>query len=133
MISIETTERCTIFRVTGDVTANEIILQAAHYLAGEQTETSLWDFTQTGRVKISTTEMKGIADSLMRVAKDGDGGKVALVGSKTINIGLGKLFAAFAQIAGLPYTYKVFRDMAQATEWLADSPGQNRVQETEKC
>jgi len=122
MISIETTGNCTIFRVTGDVTANEIILKAAQYMAGEQTDTSLWDFTQTGRVKISTTEMRGIADTLKRVATDAKERKVALVGSKTINIGLGKLFAAFAQIAGLPYTYKVFRDMPHATDWLADNP-----------
>jgi hypothetical protein len=122
MISIETTGKCTIFRVTGDATANEIILQAAQYMAGEQTDASLWDFTRTDRLRITTTEMKGIADSLKHVSKDGKVRKVALVGSKTINIGLGKLFAAFAQIAGLPYTYKVFRDMPQAMDWLDDSP-----------
>lgn len=104
------------------MTANEIIVQAAQYMAGEQTDTSLWDFTRTDRMKISTTEMKGIADSLKQVAKDGKERRVARVGSKTINIGLGKLFAAFAQIAGLPYTYKVFRDMAHAMQWLADHP-----------
>ena len=122
MISIETIGNCTIFRVTGDVTANEIILQAAKYMAGKQTDTSMWDFTRTGRVKITTTEMKGIADSLKNASKDGKVRKVALVGSKTINIGLGKLFAAFAQIAGLPYTYKVFRDMPHAMDWLANNP-----------
>jgi hypothetical protein len=121
MIVFETTDNCTFFRVTGDVTANEIILQAAQYMAGEQSDNSLWDFTRTGRVKISTTEMKGIADSLKHVANDGKVRKVALVGSKAINIGLGKLFAAFAQIAGLPYTYKVFSDMAHAMEWLVDN------------
>jgi hypothetical protein len=48
--------------------------------------------------------------------------KVALVGSKNINIGLGKLFAAFAQMAGLPNTYKVFRNLPLAEKWLADNP-----------
>ncbi len=118
MISKETQNNRTIFKVTGEVTANEITLQAIPYMAGEQTETSLWDFTQTARVKITTVEMQGIADRLTHVPKDGKVRKVALVGSKTINIGLGKLFAAFAQMAGLPYNYKVFRDMAQAMEWL---------------
>ncbi len=89
-------------------------------MAGEQSDTSIWDFTQAASVKISTVEMKGIAGSLKNVSKDRTVRKVALVGSKTINIGLGKLFAAFAQMAGLPYTYKVFRDMAHAMEWLAD-------------
>ena len=48
------------------------------------------------------------------------GGRVALVGSATINIGLGKLFAAFAQMADLPFRYKTFHHVAQAERWLAD-------------
>ncbi|BBO71806.1 hypothetical protein DSCA_57360 [Desulfosarcina alkanivorans] len=120
MISIETTDNCTFFRVTGDVTANEIIVQATEYMNGEQTDTSLWDFTQATGVKISTVEMKGIADSLKKITPAGTTRKVALVGSKRINIGLGKLFAAFAQLAGMPYIYKVFRDLDHALEWLAD-------------
>lgn len=110
--------------VSGEVTANEIIMQAGQYMAGEQTETSMWDFTQALRVKISTVEMRGIADSLKQVPTDGRIRKVALVGSKTINIGLGKLFAAFAQMTGLPYIYKVFRRRSQAEQWLAEKPRQ---------
>ena len=124
MISIETRDTCTIFKVTGSVTANDIVLQAAQYMAGEQTATSMWDFSQATRVNISTVEMKGIADSLKEVSKKDKVRKVALVGSKTINIGLGKLFAAFAQMAGLPYTYKVFRNTTHAMEWLKDSTRQ---------
>lgn len=120
MISIETKGDCTIFKVTGEVTAHDIIIQAAEYMAGEQTDTTMWDFTQTARVIITTVEMKGIADSLKQSATDGKVRKVALVGSKAINIGLGKLFAAFAQMAGLPYTYKVFRKKNNAMEWLKE-------------
>jgi len=122
MISVETRGHRTIFTVTGDVTANEIILQSARYREGTQTGPSLWDFTQAASVRITTVEMKGIADSLKNVPGEGEGRKVALVGSKTINIGLGKMFAAFAQIAGLPHTYKVFRHMAPALKWLEEKP-----------
>ena len=120
MISIDAKDGCTVFKVIGEVTANEIITQAVQYLSGEQTETSMWDFTQTRRIKISTLEMRGIADSLKEAASDGKVRKVALVGSKNINIGLGKIYAAFAQIAGLPYEYKVFRTIPLAEQWLAD-------------
>jgi hypothetical protein len=71
MISLETKDGCTFFKVTGNVTANEIIMQAAQYMAGEQTDTSVWDFTQATGVKISTVEMKGIADSLKRFQRTG--------------------------------------------------------------
>ncbi len=122
MISIETKENCTIFKVTGEVTANDIILQASGYLTGEQTDTSIWDFTQTKRVRITTMEMHGIADSLKAVASDKKKRKVALVGSSNVNIGLGKIFAAFAQMANLPNHYKVFRSLALAEKWLSDKP-----------
>jgi hypothetical protein len=99
-------------------------------MTGKQTDMSLWDFTQAGRVNISTAELKGLAGSLKQVAEDGRVRKAALVGSKTINIGLGKLFAAFAQMAGLPYTYKVFRNLPAAMDWLADNPDYSSVQQT---
>ena len=118
MITVETRGNCTRFKVTGEVTAEEIVRQALDYMAGKQTDTSLWDFTQAARVKISTPEMKGIAEHLKSAASDDKIRKVAIVGSTTINIGLGKLFAAFAQIAKLPYTYKVFRNLTQAEAWL---------------
>lgn len=121
MISIQKRDNCTIFRVTGEVTANEIAMQAAQFIAGDPTETSLWDFTGTTRLKITTLELKGIADSLKRISPKAKARKVALVGSKSINIGLGKLFAAFAQMAGLPSKYKVFRDMDHAMQWLQNA------------
>ena len=53
---VETKNKCILFRVTGEVTANEIMTQAAQYIAGEQTGTSLWDFTQATHVKITLND-----------------------------------------------------------------------------
>jgi len=120
MIKVEKSDDLTIFRVTGEVTANDIIAEAVQYMEVEQTETSMWDFTKTEKVHIKTLELKGIADSLKRAAKDEIVRKVALVGSKSINIGLGKVFGAFAQMAGLPYIYKPFRNIDDAIKWLEE-------------
>ena len=120
MITTETTDDITTFKVTGKVTASDIIAQAVQYMEGEQTKSSMWDFTKTEKIDIKTLELKGIADSLKRAAKDEIVRKVALVGSKSINIGLGKVFGAFAQMAGLPYTYKPFRNIDEAMKWLEE-------------
>jgi hypothetical protein len=120
MIKVEKFGDLTIFRVTGEVTAKDIITKAVHYMEGEQTKTSMWDFTQTAKVGIATLELKGIALSLKGISKDETVRKVALVGSKSINIGLGKVFGAFAQMAGLPYTYKSFRNIDDAMKWLEE-------------
>ena len=120
MITRETSRNLTIFRVTGEVTANDIVAEAVRYMVGEETETSLWDFTRATKIKITTLELKGIADSLRSVAKNDTVRKVALVASKNINIGLGKVFGAFAQMASLPYTYKTFRNIRDAMQWLEE-------------
>ena len=122
MITVDIDGDCTIFRVTGEVTANEILMQAAEYLAGQQTRVSMWDFTGAARVKITTVELQGLATSLKKAAADKTIRKTALVGSKNINIGLGKLFTAFAQMAGLPFDYKVFRVLDHARKWLDENP-----------
>lgn len=118
MIELETDGKCTIFKVTGDVNAADIVFQATKYISGGQTDTSIWDFTQATHVNISTAEMKSITDSIKKVSTDGRKRKVALVGSKSINIGLGKFFAAIAEIYKLPYEYRVFRNIVLAKEWL---------------
>jgi hypothetical protein len=121
MITIKKEADCTIFEVTDEVTANEILIKLTQYMGGEPTDTAIWDFSDAAKIKISTLEMKGIADSLKKLSSNDRSRRVALVGSKTINIGLGKLFTAFAQMAGLPNTYKVFRDIAMAKKWIEES------------
>jgi hypothetical protein len=122
MITINKEDGCTIFKVTEEVTANEILIELAQYFGDNPTETAIWDFSGAAKVKISTLEMKGIADSLTTFSSDDKPRRVALVGSKTINIGLGKLFAAFAEMAGLHNTYKVFRDITTAKKWIEHKP-----------
>jgi len=118
MITMEKNEGLTIFNVSGEVTAHDIIMQAVQYLKEEPTESSMWDFTEATKLEITTLEMQGIADSLKHVVKGHNIRKVALVSSKSINIGLGKVFGAFAQMAGLPYAYKSFRNTEDAVVWL---------------
>ncbi|HSO19926.1 MAG TPA: hypothetical protein VLT88_10730 [Desulfosarcina sp.] len=120
MISTEVKGNCTIFKAVGTVSASDILTAAVGYLSGAPTETSLWDFTRTTELRMTALEMQGIAESLKHVSPDRKGGKVALVGSPTINIGLGKMFAAFARMAGLPFRYKAFHHAEQAKAWLAD-------------
>lgn len=122
MIALETENNCTIFKVTGEVTADEILFQLAQYMRGEPTDTAIWDFTEAKKVKISTLEIKGIADSIRKFSNDDVSRRIAFAGSKNINIGLGKVFAAFAEMAGVTHEYRVFRDTKTARKWLHDTP-----------
>lgn len=111
-------DNLTIFKVTGAVSAEEIVTKAAEDMAAPQTENRLWDFSRASSVKLTTDAIEEIAHGLTSHAAHIEGGKVALVGSKMVNIGLGKVFKAFASQAGLPYTYRIFRNTQRAIDWL---------------
>ena len=115
---METQEDCTIFEVTGNLNATDIVVQATKCLSGKKTDTFLWDFTQASRVDISTAEIKGIVSSIEEISTDRKIQKVALVGSKNINIGLLKFLSAIAEIYDSPNEHQVFRDIDLAKDWL---------------
>jgi hypothetical protein len=108
----------TIFTVTGSVSAKEIIAMATEDMTAPQTRDTIWDFSQASSVKLSSLAMKKIADDLTTHAAHIEGRRVALVGAGAIQVGLGKMFRAFATLAGLPHEYRVFRNRVRAEEWL---------------
>jgi hypothetical protein len=111
-------DNLTIFTVSGAVSAEEIVTKAAEDMAAPLTKDSMWDFSEASSAKLTTAAIEKIAQSLTSHAAHLEGGKVALVGSKMVNIGLGKMFKVFATLAGLPHTYRVFRNAEQAIAWL---------------
>ena len=70
MLSMETKGNCTFFMVTGEVPANEILMPLAQYMRGERTATAIWDFSEAQNIKITTLEMKGIADCIEKFSND---------------------------------------------------------------
>ena len=113
----------TIFTVSGTVSAEEIVTAAAEDMAAPQTLNSIWDFSQASSVRLTTAAIEKIATNLTAHAAHIGGGKVALVGSGGIQVGLGKVFKAFAALAGLPYEYRVFRKRERAEAWLREGCG----------
>ncbi|MEJ2638421.1 MAG: hypothetical protein P8010_02495 [Desulfosarcinaceae bacterium] len=109
----------TIFTVTGVVSVEEIVKRATEDLAAPQTRDAIWDFSLASSVKLSGAGMKRIVEDLTTHAAHVEGRKVALVGSGAIQVGLGKMFRAFAALADLPHEYRVFRNRERADEWLS--------------
>jgi hypothetical protein len=109
----------TIFTVMGAVSVQEIVKQATEDLAAPQTRDAIWDFSLASSVNLSTGGMKQIVNDLTTHAAHVEGRRVALVGAGAIQVGLGKMFKAFAAMAGLPHEYRVFRNRVRAEEWLS--------------
>ncbi len=127
MISVKKQEKYTIFKVIGALNAEDILVQANKYLPGKKPDNSLWDFSKASKIDISIADMNDISSSIGAVSTDGKVRKVALVGSKTINIGLLNFFAAIMKMNNLPDEYQVFRDVDLAKDWLQKKSEKNEI------
>ena len=111
----------TLFSVSGAVSAEDIVTKAVENLVDPKTRHTIWDFTYASSERLPTTAVKRIARSLAGHAAPNKASKVALIGAGQINIGLGKMFQAFASTANLPYEYRVFKRMDRAYAWLDEA------------
>lgn len=118
VVSVVIENDLTVFTVTGKVTADEIIRVSHDQYLKEPTRLILWDFTDASSDAIDIPELERIAGEVKDFSEKGAKGKIALVRSVEMNIGLVKMFAAFAEIAGVPYEYRVFKNNETARAWL---------------
>ncbi len=117
-VSVVPENDLTVFTVTGEVTADEIIRTSHDQYLKQQTSLTLWDFTDASSDAIDTGELERIAGEVKDFSENGAKGKIALVRSNDENIGLVKMFTAFAQIVGVPFEYRVFKNNESARAWL---------------
>ena len=107
-----------IIKVTGEVTTDDIITGIqAHYGKGMATLV-LWDFREATIVSITSEGFETIAHTTLSKINDREPGKTALVGDTNLNMGLGVMYRAIANMAGIPHEYKIFRDISDAMQWL---------------
>ena len=107
-----------VFTVNGDLTADEVIERVEEYYTRHPTKLVLWIM---GDVDLSAMTSEGI-ERIIQIAKKNTGkrkeGKTAIVGSKDIEYGLGRMYEAYTGLENLPYEYKIFKDANEAKEWL---------------
>lgn len=116
--SFEKENDLTIFTVIGETNAKELIEQLELFLAGELTSLVLWDFTKGTMAKIPADGLREIVRKGKRHGVRRKGGKTALVFSKDVDFGVGRMFGIFADIMELGFETKSFRDIGSARQWL---------------
>ena len=107
-----------LYTVTGAVHIEDIVHSAIASMDSASFQNSLWDFTHATDENLRTESLKKLAHDLAVHFADKPSGKVALVGFRYINLGLGKLFQAFIEMIGLPFELQIFRNKTRAIEWL---------------
>ena len=108
----------TINTAEGEISYTDLISWVKDYYSGVVTKLMLWDFNEADVSKITNDELKKIVLEIKKTATIRNGGKTALVFSKNIGFGMGRMYGAFSEIEGLPSEYRSFRSIEDAKIWL---------------
>ena len=109
-----------IYTVTGAVHVEDIVHSAIASMDSDSLINSLWDLTHATDENLRTESLEKLAHDLAVHFVDKRSVKVALVGFRNVNLGLGKLFRAFVEMIGLPFELEIFRNKTRAIEWLTN-------------
>ncbi len=106
----------TVHTVSGDLTSQEILDKLEIYYQGRPTTLILWDLTNATWSGIATDELYELVRKAKKYSRKG--GKTALVFSKDIDFGIGRMLEAFAEMEAYDYEFGSFRNRKDAKEWL---------------
>jgi hypothetical protein len=116
--TLEKEDDLTIFTVIGETTAEALIEQLEPFMAGEPTSLVLWNLTEGTMANISADGFRQVVAKVKPNAFRRKGGKTALVFSKDVDYGLGRMVEVFTGVAEMGFETKSFRDVASARQWL---------------
>lgn len=110
----------TIFRVEGELSADEILKYSIKHYGSYPTKFVLWDATKGSASNIGVETFRQIAIKVKRHMDKRSGGKTALVSRSDIDFGLSRMYSTFAEFEKLPVKYGAFRNIDDAMRWLRE-------------
>ena len=119
--NIDKAKDLTVFKVTGVLTFEKVLLVVKTFYGGIPTKHVLWDMIDTTEVQVTSEEVETIAKFGPRYEGKRALGKTAIVAQKDILFGLSRMFEIHSNIKEAPYPIMVFRSMGEAHQWL-DEP-----------
>jgi hypothetical protein len=107
----------TVHTVSGNLTTQEILDKLETYYQGRPTQRILWNFRNATWVNITSDELRRTVKEAKKYSRKG--GKTALVFSKDIDFGIGRMLEVFAQFEEYDYDFGNFRNIKDAKKWLS--------------
>ncbi len=119
----------TIFAVIGEVTCQELMTTLKTFYTDSPTLDILWDVRQGTVSKLSYNDIRIVVESVVEFTKKSRRRKTAIVISRDVDYGIGRIFGTFAEIKEVSLTVRVFREYDEAMTWLSGAgeatPGPN--------
>jgi hypothetical protein len=115
-------EGITVFSVTGEVDAAEILDVLVPFLSESPTQLVLWDYREGSLQNMTSADLRRIVQRGAPLSESRQGGRTAILCNEDVDFGLSRMFQAFAELHPLPFEIRVFRDAADAYAWLKTEP-----------
>lgn len=126
-VDINYDQDITIFKVTGELKAGELLNSTTDYNEGKVTRGVLVDFTDASWVGLSAEDLRKNTAAGSKHSRPG--GKSAFVFSSDIEFGVGRMVEAFATIEKFSSELRMFRSMDEAYKWLREEDDDGGVDE----
>jgi hypothetical protein len=110
----------TIIVVEGSLEFHDVFLNISEFYINNLTKNTLVDLRKGSIGDISSEDLKQIAYAMKEYIKNHQGGKTAIVTQIDVDFGMLRMYEAYAQFENLPISYKIFRDIEEAREWLQE-------------
>jgi hypothetical protein len=108
----------TVFKVTGVLTFEKVLLVVKSFYGGIPTKHVIWDFNDTTNVQLSSQEVETISNFRLQYEGVEATGKTAFVAQKDIHFGLLRIFEIQSIYHETPYTIRIFRKIDEAYRWF---------------
>ena len=108
----------TVYKVKRLLSAEEMISAIKTFYTENMTFNVLLDLTEADLSLISTDEIIQIVREIRTYADARAGGRTALVFSRALEYGLGRMSEAFYQMENIPIDIRSFRNLEKAEAWL---------------
>ena len=113
----------TVYTVHDDFTPEQVEEIIREFFAGGPTTLTLWDFTDADFSNITgTTPQQVAALSQQFEGRREPGAKTALVFTRDVGYGLGRMFEMFRELQASKTGYRTFRSRDEALRWLGIEP-----------
>ena len=121
-ISTETREELdlTILTATGEAPFSELMQAMKSFYTGSPSANLIWDCSQVTEINILSRELQTIVQYAKQHSDKRTGGNTALVANSTLKFGLARMTSTFAELVGLPWEMKIFKNLDAAMEWIKE-------------
>lgn len=108
----------TVHRATGPVTVTALRAYLRAWEGGAPTRLVLWDLTEGTLASIREQDILKLFGRMWSQAEKRRMGRTALVVSRTVDFGVGRMMEMVAENLELPFEFRVFWEFDPAENWL---------------